>query len=96
CVLGCPYEGHIKVSEVARVSKLLFDAGCEEVSLGDTIGVGTPINTKEMLRAVSDAVPMDRLAGHFHDTYGQAIANAWAASLTARSISLVLIGVPTE
>ncbi|MEM1397820.1 MAG: hydroxymethylglutaryl-CoA lyase, partial [Pseudomonadota bacterium] len=79
CVLGCPYEGHIDVSEVARVSQLLFDAGCEEVSLGDTIGVGTPINTKEMLRAVSDAVPMDRLAGHFHDTYGQAIANAWAA-----------------
>ncbi len=79
CVLGCPYEGDVDVARVAEVSKILFEAGCAEISLGDTIGVGTPRRTAEMIRAVRDAVPAERLAGHFHDTYGQALANVWTA-----------------
>lgn len=79
CVLGCPYEGDVDVGKVAEVSKILFDAGCAEISLGDTIGVGTPRRTAEMIRAVRDAVPVESLAGHFHDTYGQALANVWTA-----------------
>ncbi|MBT8472452.1 MAG: hydroxymethylglutaryl-CoA lyase [Marinicaulis sp.] len=79
CVLGCPYEGDVPVAQVARVSKALFEMGCCEISLGDTIGVGTPTRTKDMIRAVADEIPVDALAGHFHDTYGQALANIWAA-----------------
>jgi len=78
CVLGCPYEGDIAVSEVVRVSSALFDAGCYEISLGDTIGVGTPAKAREMFRAVAEAVPPSALACHFHDTYGQALANVFA------------------
>ncbi|MGS2743258.1 hydroxymethylglutaryl-CoA lyase [Halomonas sp. LS-001] len=78
CVLGCPYEGEIAPQQVADVAKALLDMGCYEISLGDTIGVGTPLAAKRMLEAVSHHVPMHQLAAHFHDTYGQAIANLYA------------------
>lgn len=79
CVLGCPYQGEVVPSEVARVAKALADMGCYEISLGDTIGVGTPGATKSMLKAVSETVPTEQLAVHCHDTYGQALANIYAA-----------------
>jgi isopropylmalate/homocitrate/citramalate synthase len=79
CVLGCPYEGEIEPRAVAKVSKALADLGCEEISLGDTIGTGTPLKAKAMLDSVAQDVPLDRLAVHFHDTYGQALANILAA-----------------
>ena len=78
-VVGCPYEGRIAPAAVARVSKALLDMGCYEISLGDTVGVGTPLSVKSMLSAVSDVVPVEQVAVHFHDTYGQAIANIYAA-----------------
>src|SRR3954447_11274175 len=77
-VLGCPYEGEIKPRAVVDVAKVLWDLGCYEVSLGDTIGVGTPRKARQLLRAVADHVPMANLAMHFHDTYGQALANLYA------------------
>ena len=77
-MLGCPLDGEVKPKTVAEVAKALWDLGCYEVSLGDTIGVGTPTKAKAMLRAVSDHVPMKKLAMHFHDTYGQALANLYA------------------
>jgi len=77
-VMGCPYEGDIAPEQVATVAKALYDMGCHEISLGDTIGVGTPIKAKRMLEAVAAHVPMDKLAAHFHDTYGQALANLYA------------------
>jgi hydroxymethylglutaryl-CoA lyase len=79
CVLGCPYEGQIPPQKVAQVSEQLIDMGCYEVSLGDTIGVGTPIKTQQMLAAVIKVVSIDKLAVHFHDTYGQALANILVA-----------------
>ncbi len=79
CVLGCPYEGKIPLANVVRVSKSLYDMGCYEISLGDTIGVGTAGEARAMMRAVAEEVPVAALAGHFHDTYGQALANIWAA-----------------
>ncbi|WP_035981184.1 hydroxymethylglutaryl-CoA lyase, partial [Bradyrhizobium sp. STM 3843] len=78
CVLGCPYEGAIKPQAVVDVAKALWDLGCYEISLGDTIGVGTPRQAREMLRAVGGDVPLAHLAMHFHDTYGQALANLYA------------------
>jgi isopropylmalate/homocitrate/citramalate synthase len=78
CVLGCPYEGEVQVSAVQRVARRLWDLGCYEISLGDTIGVGTPARAQSMFRTVAEAVPLERLAGHFHDTYGQALANIYA------------------
>ena len=75
CALGCPFEGEIDPAAVARVAKALDDLGCYQVSLGDTIGVGTPLKARRMLEAVMTEVPVDRLAAHFHDTYGQALAN---------------------
>jgi hydroxymethylglutaryl-CoA lyase len=75
CVLGCPYEGFIAPQKVAEVSQLLIDMGCYEISLGDTIGVGTPVKTQHMLDVVLSNIPADKLAVHFHDTYGQALAN---------------------
>jgi hydroxymethylglutaryl-CoA lyase len=78
CVLGCPYEGDIALTQVMRVSQKLFDMGCDEVSLGDTIGVGTPDKARAMLKAVAASIPMENLACHFHDTYGQALANLYA------------------
>ena len=77
-VLGCPYQGEVDVADVVRVAKALHAMGCEEVSLGDTIGVGTPVKARQMLRAVANEVPMQALAVHFHDTYGQALANILA------------------
>ncbi len=79
CVLGCPYEGAIDPAAVARVAAALRDLGCYEISLGDTIGVGTPIKAQTMIQAVSANVPTDLLAVHFHDTYGQALANILAS-----------------
>jgi hydroxymethylglutaryl-CoA lyase len=81
CVLGCPYEGAIAPAAVAAVADALYQMGCHEISLGDTIGIGTPGRTMEMLDAVARRVPIERLAGHFHDTYGQALANVYAALL---------------
>jgi hydroxymethylglutaryl-CoA lyase len=78
CVLGCPFDGEVKPQAVADVAKKLWDLGCYEISLGDTIGVGTPSKAKEMLRAVAAEVPSAKLAMHFHDTYGQALANLYA------------------
>jgi hydroxymethylglutaryl-CoA lyase len=77
-VLGCPYEGDIAPEQVAKVAKALHDMGCYEISLGDTIGVGTPLKAKRMLEVVATHVPMEKLAAHFHDTYGQALANLYA------------------
>ncbi|MBD8642946.1 MULTISPECIES: hydroxymethylglutaryl-CoA lyase [unclassified Stenotrophomonas] len=74
-VLGCPYQGEVAVSEVVRVARALHGMGCYEISLGDTIGVGTPRKARAMLQAVAAEVPMHALAVHFHDTYGQAVAN---------------------
>ncbi|WP_447556280.1 hydroxymethylglutaryl-CoA lyase [Vreelandella sp. EE22] len=78
CVLGCPYEGDIAPGRVAQVAKALFDMGCFEISLGDTIGVGTPLAARRMIDAVGQYIPVDRLAAHFHDTYAMAIANLYA------------------
>ncbi|MGO2009787.1 hydroxymethylglutaryl-CoA lyase [Vreelandella alkaliphila] len=78
CVLGCPYEGEIAPLQVARVAKALYQMGCYEVSLGDTIGTGTPSKAKHMLAAVAAQVPINNLAAHCHDTYGQALANLYA------------------
>jgi hydroxymethylglutaryl-CoA lyase len=78
CVLGCPFEGEVKPQAVVGVAKTLWDMGCYEVSLGDTIGVGTPLRARQLLRAVAGSVPMAHLAMHFHDTYGQALANLYA------------------
>jgi isopropylmalate/homocitrate/citramalate synthase len=78
CVLGCPYEGSVPLRKVAEISGQLFELGCYEISLGDTIGVGTPRAARQMLKAVAECVPLPQLAVHFHDTYGQAIANIYA------------------
>ena len=78
CVLGCPFDGEVKPQAVVEVAQKLWELGCYEVSLGDTIGVGTPLKARQLLRAVAGAVPMAHLAMHFHDTYGQALANLYA------------------
>ncbi|MDI4658397.1 hydroxymethylglutaryl-CoA lyase [Xanthobacter autotrophicus] len=78
CVLGCPYQGEVPVAKVVEVSERLVAMGCYEVSLGDTIGVGTPDKAKAMARAVADHIGVKRTALHFHDTYGQALANVLA------------------
>jgi hydroxymethylglutaryl-CoA lyase len=77
-VLGCPYQGEVPVADVVRVAKRLHDLGCYEISLGDTIGIGTPAKARAMLAAVAGEVPMAALAVHFHDTRGQALANILA------------------
>ena len=79
CVLGCPYEGEIKPERVADVAAALYEMGCYEVSLGDTIGTGTPGKTKAMIEACARRMPIGKLAGHYHDTYGQALANIYAS-----------------
>jgi hydroxymethylglutaryl-CoA lyase len=81
CVLGCPYEGKIAPAQVAAVANELIAMGCYEVSLGDTIGTGTPNATRELLDVVAGRIPRGKLAGHFHDTYGQALANIYASLL---------------
>ena len=77
-VLGCPYQGQVPVADVVRVARALFDMGCYEISLGDTIGVGTPGKARAMFKAVAAEVPVAALAVHFHDTYGQALSNILA------------------
>uniref|UniRef100_A0A3Q3LHM9 hydroxymethylglutaryl-CoA lyase n=1 Tax=Mastacembelus armatus TaxID=205130 RepID=A0A3Q3LHM9_9TELE len=79
CALGCPHEGHIEPSKVAEVAKQLYDMGCYEISLGDTIGVGTPGSMFKMLQSVMKEVPASALAVHCHDTYGQALPNILTA-----------------
>ena len=78
-VLGCPYEGDVDPAAVTRIAAALHRMGAYEVSLGDTIGAGTPGQTKAMVEAVAKSVPVDKLAGHYHDTYGQALANVYAS-----------------
>jgi len=78
CILGCPFDGEIKPSAVVAVTKKLWDLGCYEVSLGDTIGVGTPVKARHLLRTVASEVPKEHLGMHFHDTYGQALGNLYA------------------
>ncbi len=79
CVLGCPYEGDVDPRRVAEVARALYQMGAYEVSLGDTIGTGTAGKTRALLELCIDSVPVAALAGHFHDTYGQALANVYAA-----------------
>ncbi|MFZ6049469.1 hydroxymethylglutaryl-CoA lyase [Pseudomonas sp. CR3202] len=81
CVLGCPYEGEVPAEQVAAVAAELYAMGCYEVSLGDTIGTGTAGATRHLFNVVGTRVPRDRLAGHFHDTFGQAVANIHASLL---------------
>lgn len=86
CVLGCPYEGEVPASAVAEVAAALHAIGCPEVALGDTIGIGTPARAAAMVEAVAERVPRDALAVHFHDTYGQALANILACLQTGIGI----------
>jgi hydroxymethylglutaryl-CoA lyase len=86
CVLGCPYEGEVAPEQVAAVARELYSMGCYEVSLGDTIGTGTAGATRRLFEVVASQVPRDSLAGHFHDTYGQAIANIYASLLEGISV----------
>ena len=79
CVLGCPFTGQVNVRDVATVSAALYGMGCYEISLGDTLGTGTPSATRALIEACAEEVPLSALAGHFHDTYGMAIANICAA-----------------
>ena len=79
CVAGCPYEGEIAPSAAARVAADLYGMGCYEISLGDTIGVGTPLRVQRMIEAAARHVPIEKLAGHYHDTYGMAVANVYAS-----------------
>ena len=79
CVLGCPYEGYVAPERVTGVASRLVNAGCFEISLGDTIGVGTPASTTRLLEHVAPRVPLAQIAGHFHDTYGMGTANAYAS-----------------
>lgn len=81
CVLGCPYEGEVAPAQVAAVARELLAMGCYEVSLGDTIGTGTAGKTRMLFEVVGRDIPRDKLAGHFHDTYGQALANIYASLL---------------
>ncbi|MDE2149360.1 MAG: hydroxymethylglutaryl-CoA lyase [Gammaproteobacteria bacterium] len=78
CALGCPYQGEVPVKDVVKVARALAEMGCEEISLGDTIGVGTPHRTREVLQACADQIGMARMAVHCHDTRGQALANVYA------------------
>ncbi|MFD2642503.1 hydroxymethylglutaryl-CoA lyase [Pseudomonas japonica] len=86
CVLGCPYEGQVDAAQVAAVARELYEMGCYEVSLGDTIGTGTPGATRHLFNVVGAQVPRPQLAGHFHDTYGQALANVYASLLEGISV----------
>lgn len=79
CVLGCPYDGDIGVNKVNEVAQQLIDIGCYEISLGDTIGVGTPAKVKHLLATIMQNIAIEKIAVHFHDTYGQALANIYAA-----------------
>ncbi|MGD9407888.1 MAG: hydroxymethylglutaryl-CoA lyase, partial [Gammaproteobacteria bacterium] len=78
CVLGCPYQGQVATETVVDIARQLVDAGCYEVSLGDTIGSGTPVAARNLVQSVAEAIGLDRIAVHFHDTRGQALANVFA------------------
>ena len=94
CVMGCPYEGNVSASSVANLSKQLYELGCYEISLGDSIGVGNPKLTKTMLEAVTKDVPVEHIAIHCHDTYGRAIANICTAlELGVRTIDSSVSGL---
>ncbi|MCG5514159.1 hydroxymethylglutaryl-CoA lyase [Ectothiorhodospira shaposhnikovii] len=94
CTLGCPYEGEIPPEAVARVAARLHAMGCHEISLGDTIGTGTPLKARRMVERVAEVVPMAQLAAHFHDTYGQALANLYAVmELGIRTIDTSVAGL---
>ncbi len=94
CALGCPYEGAIEPAAVAEVASHLHEMGCFEVSLGDTIGVGTPLAAQRMVETVAERVPIERLAAHFHDTYGQALANLFAVlALGIRTVDSAVAGL---
>jgi len=94
CVMGCPYEGSVSAHSVANLSKQLYELGCYEISLGDTIGVGNPRLTKAMLEAVTQVVPVENIAIHCHDTYGRAIANICTAlELGVRTIDSSVSGL---
>jgi hydroxymethylglutaryl-CoA lyase len=86
CALGCPYQGEVPVVAVADVVRRLGDLGCDEIDIADTIGVGTANQVKEVIRAAAQEFPIDRLAGHYHDTYGQALANSLASLEVGLSI----------
>lgn len=79
CVLGCPYEGEVNPNKVAEITQILLDLNVDEISLGDTIGVGTPEQTRKVLDILAPKIPINQLAMHFHDTYGQAVANIYAS-----------------
>lgn len=94
CVLGCPYSGAVPLNHVAKCAKQLYELGCDEISLGDTIGVGTPNQAKQLIQAVSEHIPIKQLAIHFHDTYGQALANIHAClELGIRTIDSATAGL---
>jgi len=94
CVLGCPYEGEIEIQQVAAISQKLYDIGCYEISLGDTIGAGTPLKTRTLIEAVAQKIGIENIAVHFHDTYGQALVNLYAAlQLGVRSIDSSVAGL---
>lgn len=78
CTLGCPYEGFIPAENTAKIAKNLYDMGCDEIAVADTIGTGTPLKAQALIHAVNQFVPLDKIAIHFHDTYGQALANIFA------------------
>ena len=78
CVLGCPYQGAVPLADVVNLAEQMSEMGCYEISLGDTIGIGTPLQAKKMVEAVAEKVPVSKLALHFHDTRGQALANIYA------------------
>ena len=86
CVLGCPYEGDISIHQVVELSQRLYDLGCSEISLGDTIGIGTPRNAQTLIEQVSQHIPISKLAVHFHDARGQALANILACLQAGVSI----------
>ena len=95
CVLGCPYEGNIEAATVVSISEQLLQMGCDEISLGDTIGTGTPAQANALVESVSQGVPVEKLAVHFHDTYGQALANILAcldAGITTVDASVAGLG----
>ncbi len=95
CVVGCPYEGAIAPTAVAVLAQALYEMGCYEISLGDTIGVGTPAAISQLIETVGHVVPVAQLAGHFHDTYGMAVANvvaAWQLGVATFDASVVGLG----
>jgi len=86
CAMGCPYQGEVPIADVVRVAKRFADMGCHEIDIADTIGVGTPKRVSEVMRAVTEVIDPKRISGHFHDTYGQSLANILASMEVGISI----------